>query len=164
MSNYEGNWKDNNNPDDMWANEGLNARIMKDLAERIPGGAGKIEEFICKDSLKEVLAAWAKKYPKDGDAMAKIIDVNTNFTMDPAKLQELTGAKNYVEKQRAGNATKYKGKNGCDSVKDIFSAAAAGGGAGGAGGTGGKPGTGLPPPGKGGGGTRKPTPELDPFR
>lgn len=127
-------WKDIPDPESMWACEGLNATMLRDFAKFIPNGAAKVEEMICSsNSLKEVVAAWAQKYPDDADAMAKIIDANTNYTMDKAKLGELLQGKaaKYMEKRDEYKA-KYKGKDPCKSTEEMFKPG---------------PGTGLPPTG-----------------
>ncbi|MEI6515866.1 MAG: hypothetical protein WCO77_07810, partial [bacterium] len=123
ISDYpETDWKDITDPEKMWASEGVNSTMMRDFALYIPDGAAKIEALMCtSNTLKQVIAAWAKKYPKDADALAKIIDANTNYTMNKVKLGELLDGKAgaYLDK-RAEYETKYKGKDPCDSLKKIF--------------------------------------------
>lgn len=139
-------WKDVASPNDMWACEGINATMLRDMAKYVPNGAAKIEELMCQDTLQDVIKAWVAKYPADTTALARIVDANTNYTMDKEALRALTGANDYIDKERAGNQAKYKGKDPCDSLKRIFKAnAGAGGGTGG----------GLPSPAGGapGGGT-----------
>ncbi len=141
ISDYpETDWKDINDPEKMWASEGINSTMLRDFAKFIPDGAAKIEEMICSsNTLKEVIAAWAKKYPDDADAMAKIIDANTNYTMNKAKLGELLqgNAAKYIAKRDEYKA-KYEDKDPCKSTEEMFKPV---------------PGTGLPPAGgKPGGG------------
>ena len=143
-------WNKVNNPDNMWACEGINAAMLKDFAKNIPNGAAKIEELMCSsNTLQGVIAAWADKYPGDADALAKIVDAYTNYTMDKEKLRAMLRGKadNYIDKQRDDFKAKYKDKNPCDTTKKIFAKPPAGGGlppAVGAGGAGGAGGTGQP--------------------
>jgi hypothetical protein len=133
-------WKDISDPNKMWNCEGINATMLRDFAKYIPDGAAKIEELMCSsNTLQGVIAAWAKKYPNDANALAKIIDANTNFTMDKETLRSLLqgNANDYLDKERAAAKTKYEDKNPCDSVKEMFR----------------PPAGGLPPPGGAGGGT-----------
>lgn len=109
-------WGDITSAADMWGSEGINAGILRDMAKYVPDGAAKIEEMMCQNTLQEVIKAWVAKYPGDAETVAKIVDANTNYTMGKEALRGLTGANNYIDKQRAGDEAKNKGKNPCDTL------------------------------------------------
>ena len=157
-------WKDIGSADDMWRCEGINALILKDFTHHVPNGTIKMQRLMKEGNdmtLKDFIKRWRDKYPEDRERKARIIDIDTNFTMDPADLKALTGADDYVDNQRAGDRAKYEDKDTCESLKDTFTnrPPGTGGGPGGGG-----PGTGLPAPGGGPGPGTGPTPDLDKFR
>lgn len=120
-------WKDIASADDMWATESINAAMLRDFVRRLPKGAAKAEEFVCSDTLQDAIKAWVAKYPEDAAGIAKIVDANTNYLMRDADLKALTGANDYVDKERAGLKAKYQGKNPCDTVKELFTSGGGGG-------------------------------------
>lgn len=127
-------WKDIASADDMWASEAINAAILRDIAAHVPQGASKIEAFITApqteakhySTLQDIIKQWVAKYPADGDSLARIIDANTNFTMDGGDLKALTGADNYVDNQRAGFIANLKGQSPCDTLSKLFPPPASG--------------------------------------
>ncbi len=113
-------WKDITAADDMWACEGVNAAILRDIARYLPDGANKIQTQI-NAGYSETLQGFLKKLiaanPSDANRIAAIVDCNTNFLMSDGDLNGLLdGHGDYVAAHRGDVRTRGQGRSPCDTL------------------------------------------------
>jgi hypothetical protein len=112
-------WERVNKASALFSSEAVVSYILRDIAANLPDGAALIEENIQKGyagDFEEFIKRWVKDRPGDALAIAKIVDINTNFILSEEEIKDLFGG---TVDERASYKATYQGNNTCDAVEDI---------------------------------------------